>query len=647
MSSRFLIASGLAASLGLLPGVASGCTCFTPGPDALLDHALVIFHGKVERSDHRAGRVRFKVFSVYKGLVDGEFVEMTFEPANGVNCGIGFREGAQQLVYGYLDASISDKYQLSAGGGCSQGDLRNPEGYQPTMDAYRYAVQAATESIRRAPKSVSAWDALATIQEKHRDYLPLLKTLSELEALSPRSPDVKERRGRVFAELQQWDRSLREYQRAIDLAPERERAKRGKDQALMKLGRLGEMDPARLDYSNMELLKAGFAKRDLRKVRFDRARLVDADFSEARLAGVSFENATLEKVTFKGADLAAARFARAQASQMDFSQCNLSSANFEGVNFHTASFVDADLRGSRFKGVRSYATSFIRSVLSAADFSGAYLHLARFEDVELSNVDFSRATFDNATLRRARLVTAKMSGARLLKSDLSGSDLSGLDLSGLEMQGISFRDAILVNANLEGALLAGPPRGYRENERLHGPGRASDLRGANLSGARLKGADLRYALFDCKTQWPAAFDPSKEMLIPVVSDRCPGAPIQTGLLRKPWVLREKPGRIGGERAEAPGAELEGLDLSHADFAGAGFSGFRFWSTDLRKTSFRGADLRNADFQASDLRGADFTAAVLDGATFANVKADESTRWTHGFDVTKAGLPGQPVVVPAR
>jgi uncharacterized protein YjbI with pentapeptide repeats len=468
---------------------------------------------------------------MYKGVIAGEEVEMTFQPADGRNCGISFKSGAQQLVYGYLAQSKGDPNQLSAGGGCSQGSLREPHLYHPTMDAYRYAIANATESVKRNPRSTAAWEALAGIQERHRDYLALRKTLPEIEALLPQEPGVKERKGSVFAELGQWDRALAEYQRALDIAPERERARRGKDQALLKLGRAAETDPTRLDFSNMEFPKADFAKRDLRKARFAGTKLIDADFSGAHLAGVDFEKATFGKANFHGADLTGARFVGMRSNQIDFSRSKLSGINFENAALGRPKFIDTDLTGSRFRGSQSYQADFSGSVLRGADFSGATLRFARFDKADLRDADFRRASLEDATITNTRLVDTKISEANLYHADLSGSDLSGLDLSSMQMQGIALRDAILVNANLRGALLAGPIGQARNNERLHGPGRAADLRGADLTGAQLDGADMRYALFDCKTKWPPKIDPAREIFIPVSSARCPGTPIRTALFR--------------------------------------------------------------------------------------------------------------------
>lgn len=95
--------------------------------------------------------------------------------------------------------------------------------------------------------------------------------------------------------------------------------------------------------------------------------------------------------------------------------------------------------------------------------------LQRVEAESLAN-----ACLPNAALSGAALSGAIMAGADLHRADLHLADLGGADL----------RRTDLREANLRGA----------------------DLRGADLRDARLQRADLRHAVYDDLTRWPAGFD---------------------------------------------------------------------------------------------------------------------------------------------
>src|SRR5260370_23763949 len=114
------------------------------------------------------------------------------------------------------------------------------------------------------------------------------------------------------------------------------------------------------------------------------------------------------------------------------------------------------------------------AILSRADLSGAILSRADLNRADLSEADLSETNLSNVILSRAKLSGAKLSGADLRGADLSGVDLSGKDLSGADLSGanlsranlskITLNDAnlhkanptraIVVEANLENAVLS-------------------------------------------------------------------------------------------------------------------------------------------------------------------------------------------------
>lgn len=70
--------------------------------------------------------------------------------------------------------------------------------------------------------------------------------------------------------------------------------------------------------------------------------------------------------------------------------------------------------------------------------------------------------------------------------------LAYADLSGKYLTEANFVGANLRGANLKGAVIV-----------------RADLRRANLEEAHLDRADLRGALYDSQTRWPAGFDPGR------------------------------------------------------------------------------------------------------------------------------------------
>ena len=617
-ASVALFALLIAASQGAL-----ACSCMRPTPQQHFQRHALIFTGTAEWVDHKAGRARFKVHTLYKGEVENDVVEIRYNNGPGASCGTGFTVGERETVFAGYVAETPGREMTYSTGLCSMIPYRSsPLTFQPALDAYRLAVREAATRAEREPGSVKAWLALAEIQESNRDYVPAVRTFDRLQKLAPATAAFHTRQGQALAALGRFAPALAAYDKAVALDAGDATAARGRDQALIRLGKVASIDPKRRDYAGMTLPASDFSGRELTGASFAKAQLQQPNFAQARLAGADFSAATISGGDFKG----------------------------------------ADLRGAKFSGTSSYSSDFSAANLSGANLTKAQLQAVKFDRADLSNADLTEASFERSSLANARLAGARLKGTQLYHADLSGTDLSGMDLSRHEMQGVSLRGAKLVKTNLTGAYLSGPHSSARSNEALHGVGRPPDLRGADLSGASLTGTDLRFAFFDCKTKWPSGFDAGTQLLIPVTSSECPGPPQKTKLFDRPGELREIPGKIGGERAKTRGPEVEKLDFTGIDLAGANLSGFRLWSVVFRNARLRGVDLRNAtlamsDFRGADLAGADFTGAGVEsvdfstaqlaGATFTGAVYNEATRWPTGFDAAKAGAVLQPTRVPRR
>ena len=608
---------GLAAwGLCFYTAVSQACSCMSLDPQESFETNALIFRGTAEFVDQKAGRVRFKVHTVYKGVIDGTSFEMKYWNLSGSACGTSFSVGkTETMVTGYAGNDI-DKLEFTSSL-CSRFSVTESlSALQPILDSYQRQLRNAKLEIARHQNSPEAWAVLAKIQESSRDYMALLSTFRKIRELEPQVASHAARHGDALAALTRREEALTAYNVALKLDSGNAQAKRGRDQVLIKMGRATDVDVNRREFSDMEL--------------------PNADFS--------------------GRDLTGARFVKSNLIQPKFSQAHLSNAEFSEANFRHGSFVGADLRASRFTGIRAYKVDFSGANLTGANFAKTNLQDGRFDGAQLSNADFSGATLEHASFVKTKLSSTKFVGTKLYGADFSGADLSGMDLTGLEMQGVSLYGAKLMRANLTGAYLAGPIKPYRDDEALHGPGNSTDLRGANLSEAKLANADIRYALFDCQTIWPKGFDPASLMLIPITSKACSGPPLKTKLFERPGVLREMRGRFGNDRSKVRGPNLEKRDLAGVNLSNANLSGFSLWTSNFQDAMLRDTDLRNSSIQGSDFRGADlrgadlsgslvlasnFSTASLAGAKLTGVSYDVGTQWPPGFDPQKAGAVLQP------
>lgn len=624
-TTRQLTGATLALIAALAAGPATACSCAPRSPQQWLEGSQLIFLGTVESVDFSgkpgqisaSGKARFRVLQLYKGELDADTVEVRFSAGDGASCGTSFAVGTTEPIFASLWRH-ADGEEAFGTGLCSRvllfGAATN---VQPALDAYRVSVKRASSAAEADPSSVSKWNDLAVLQEAHKDFLGVIPTLRRLNTLAPRDSQFQRRQGDALLALGRLTQAVEAYDKALSVDNADAPARRGRDQALIKLGRASEVDTGRRDFSAMTIQRADYSARDLAGATFARSRLNSVKFSSAKLAG----------------------------------------ADFSGADLHTVDFANAGMQGANLAGLRSYLANFSGSDLRRADFSKANLFHARLDGADLRDAILSGASLEKASLRGARLAGAKLTEINLYQANLSDTDLSGADLGGRSLQGVNLRNAKLVGADLRDAFLAGPVGFARAEESLLGPGRPADLRGADLTDARLDRADLRFALFDCKTKWPAGFDPKQFLLVPVSSTDCPGPPAQTRLFERPGELRDLPAKYGGERT-APGGrgpELGELDLGGIDLSGANLSGFRMWG-DFRNSTLRGVDLRHGSLEGGDFRGADltgsdlsrtrlhnadFSSAILADIKLAGARYNEHTRWPEGFDPQSHGAVPEP------
>lgn len=582
-------------AMAVMPSISFACSCWHPSPQQLLEAPRVIFLGTVTEIDQKASVAKFRVLKVYKGVVVGDEVPIHFDSGPGASCGISFDQGATHTVFADL-RRIEQGNEIFSTGLCSMIPyLSSPMTFQPALDAYAITVERARRVAELYPDSATAWDALSRIHENNKDYLAALVSLQRLQSTSEGNSEPYVRMGNALLAVERYEQALTSFSSALEILPSLVAAKKGRNQALLKLGRTAELDLTVANFSGMEVPISDFAERVLAGVDFSKTRMSRPAFQKADLTGSNFSGGSVYQGNFKDAKMAGVQFDNASTYACDFSNADLESAKFNGADIREGNFQSANLRWAIFAKARAEKANFSHAVVKSANFKNAFLYGADFSSV----------------------------------------DLSGHDLSGLEMQGARFVNAQLANTNLSNAMFAGPVAAFRDNEALHGPGYAADFRGADLTGAKLNGADLRYAMFDCKTRWPEGFQVSAQLLFPVSSRDCPNVS-KTALFIKPGVLREMPGVIGGERSTVRGPQFKDQNFQEIDLSGANLSGFQFSNVNfdhakLIGTDFRNANLQNSDFSNADLSGADLGGARLDAATY-----NSATVWPSGFDPATVG-----------
>lgn len=186
-------------------------------------------------------------------------------------------------------------------------------------------------------------------------------------------------------------------------------------------------------------------------------------------------------------------FSGIEADRVDITGLPLRSADFSEARLGHLRAARADLRGANLTGLRVGREHWPDPTAQDANLQGADLRGIRGERLVMH-----RSMLDGARLEDARLEGASLSGSSMERARLAGADLRGAGLDRVSLVGADLRHARLARANLS----------------------FSDLRGADLRGADLRGADLFSAFHDCRTRFPAGFDPDAQGL-PRRTEGCP------------------------------------------------------------------------------------------------------------------------------
>jgi len=154
------------------------------------------------------------------------------------------------------------------------------------------------------------------------------------------------------------------------------------------------------------------------------------EFFRKNLRGVNFRGALLQKAHLRNTDLQDADLSGANLSEADLTNADLSGADLRDCVLHDVVLTTATLQ----------RVVLIRASLYGAYLSGVNLIEADLQEASLNNIDLSDSILSKTNCSNTSFVSANLSRANLSEANLSNADLS---------------KAILVETNLEKAILSG------------------------------------------------------------------------------------------------------------------------------------------------------------------------------------------------
>jgi uncharacterized protein YjbI with pentapeptide repeats/endonuclease YncB( thermonuclease family) len=178
-----------------------------------------------------------------------------------------------------------------------------------------------------------------------------------------------------------------------------------------------------------------------------------------------------------------------------------SGKGFAGIDLHGQDLSGFYVAGKDLSKADLHAVRFEGAVLRGTTFKGANMRRARLSSADLSDANLNGSDLTRASLARATMKRAKLGGARLVGADLRGANLEGAVLTFADLRRAKLQGAILVGADLSLALLV--------EANLRGAVFSADLRDARLDGAALAGAQ-----WDVNTRWKeegGRFDPDEHI----------------------------------------------------------------------------------------------------------------------------------------
>jgi uncharacterized protein YjbI with pentapeptide repeats len=459
---------------------------------------------------------------------------------------------------------------------------------------YRYRTEELRRALAAAPADAALRRALGEHFVLHADWENARALLREATA-----PELLVLLGEAELGLSHGEAALAIFDRALAAVPGLVAARKGRMATLLQLGRTDGFKP-----------------------------------------GSDFGGTEVRQLTLDGMTLTGSRFAAGTFHTLSVERAVLDGADFRRGQFYTLKATAAQLRQADFRHAWVITADLSKADLTGASFQWAKLQRVKFTDADLSGASMVAATLEECDLNGAKLTGVDFTGVRLTGSRLPGADLSGQLLAGAVLQGADLSGARLTNVDLRRADLSTQHAVTR-------------LQGADLTGALLDGAILAGAQYDCKTRWPAGFDPMQRGAVydPIA---CPGQPRPTpsGLLNRHagpqrqgnWPVSGHDG-LALKEADLSGHNLSNVDLRRTNFVGGSLRGASLAGAWLDNASFKGIDLTGADFSGVDLRSVGFHGGGRTaGLVLRNAVLDRNVIRTMGAALAEADLTGAVIAI---
>lgn len=188
------------------------------------------------------------------------------------------------------------------------------------------------------------------------------------------------------------------------------------------------------DLSGMDLSGINFSYANLQGINLTGAILTDCNFIHANLLMTVLAKSTVNSNT---------NFSSSYLILTDLSNMNLRKVKFNHAKIHGTNFTNSTLQVIEFQQVSFYAPNFTNASIIDCSFRSAVILDANFRDAVLSNTHFSDAKLPGANFSKAELSNCKFHSATLSRANISSSTLNRTCFKNANLEYVNARHAEL------------------------------------------------------------------------------------------------------------------------------------------------------------------------------------------------------------
>lgn len=568
----------------MMPYEAFACSCGQSTFDGAFKGATLVLSVSVA-DKVGAEQSKLHVDELWKGKAPTEFVAKLvtgLSASCGATATIQPDKGTKYLLY--LGELPTDGTAIIHFNGCSRnqpgryeaGDLELLQAYRSKLEGYDAAIKAKKGDkytyyqkalfLRENGDWQNAEELLQKLTRENPKYSEAWAQLASLtleksEAINAYGRDT-EKGGRDKQAL--YEKALQYAETALKLSPS---DKLARNVRLVAQIQLGQVDAG--NYENADL-----SERHFRGQIFEGKRFKGSSFKDSDLNGVMLKGSQFKDVSFENTDFAGTKFVNSSVAKANFDNAEFFGASYSDgkgiVRLAGGAFEESRIDGSSFKKTRIKApiinTSILHSNFEEASFEGG------FEDNEqtlISGVKAEDTSFRHISVSSQMGKLAEIKDSTFLRCDFSNAKISS------KLTNLDFSRSILTDLDLSGST------------------------------------------YDCKTKWPAGFDPVAHGAVDAEScNKLTKAPDFTG---KQFDKYMNFGPINLNGAKFTYAKLEGARFYQTNLKSADFSGAFIQNADFREANLEGAKLRNLSLYGVSFEGANLKNADFAGADFSNAR----------------------------